>query len=103
IRVRRLAQAAEQMAAGHFDVPVPPGGGDEIGDLTRSLDAMRQELRKTFSMLATERDRLSAIFDGLSEAVIVVRAERRGRFAQPAAGRLVRGGQPAPRLGPGLR
>ncbi len=103
IRVRRLARVAEQMAAGRFDAALPPGGGDEIGDLTRSLDAMRQELRKTFSMLATERDRLAAIFDGLTEAVIVAAEEGEVRFANPAAGRLVRNGQPAAALVPALR
>jgi two-component system phosphate regulon sensor histidine kinase PhoR len=103
IRVRRLARAAEQMAAGNFEVPVPPGGGDEIGDLTRSLDKMRQELRKTFGMLATERDRLSAIFDGLTEAVIVVGDDGEVRFTNPAAGRLVQGGHPAEALVPSLR
>jgi signal transduction histidine kinase len=103
IRVRRLAHAAEQMAAGHFEGPLPTGGGDEIGDLTRSLDSMRQELRKTFGMLATERDRLSAIFDGLKEAVIVVGEDGAVRFTNPAAGRLVRDGQPATALIPSLR
>jgi two-component system, OmpR family, phosphate regulon sensor histidine kinase PhoR len=103
IRVRRLARAAEQMAAGRFEAPLPPGGGDEIGDLTRSLDSMREELRKTFSMLATERDRLSAIFDGLKEAVIVVGEDGAVRFTNPAAARLVRDGQPATALIPSLR
>ena len=103
IRVRRLARAAEQMAGGRFDAPLPPGGGDEIGDLTRSLDTMRQELRKTFGMLATERDRLSAIFDGLTEAVIVVGQGGEVRFANPAAEGLVRDGQPAAALVPPLR
>ena len=103
IRVKRLARAAEQMAAGHFDAPLPAGGGDEIGDLTRSLDTMREELRHTFSMLATERDRLSAIFDGLKEAVIVVGEGGEVRFTNPAADRLVRNGQPAAALIPSLR
>jgi signal transduction histidine kinase len=103
VRVRRLAQAAEQMAAGGFEAPLPRGGGDEIGDLTRSLDSMRQELRDTFGMLATERDRLSAIFDGLSEAVIVVGEDGAVRFTNPAAGRLVRDGKPAESLLPSLR
>jgi two-component system phosphate regulon sensor histidine kinase PhoR len=103
IRVRRLANAAEQMAAGRFEAPLPPGGSDEIGDLTRSLDVMQQELRKTFSMLATERDRLSAIFDGLTEAVIVVGEDGEVRFTNPAAVRLVRDGQPAAALIPSLR
>jgi len=103
IRVKRLARSAEQMAAGHFDAPLPAGGGDEIGDLTRSLDTMREELRHTFSMLATERDRLSAIFAGLTEAVIVVGEDGGVRFTNPAAGRLVRDGQPAAALIPSLR
>jgi signal transduction histidine kinase len=103
VRVRRLARAAEQMAAGHFEGSLPTGGGDEIGDLTRSLDSMREELRKTFSMLATERDRLSAIFDGLTEAVIVVGEDGAVRFTNPAAARLVRDGQPAAALIPSLR
>ena len=62
------------------------GWSDEIGDLTRSLDTMREELRHTFSMLATERDRLSAIFAGLTEAVIVVGEDGEVRFTNPAAG-----------------
>ncbi|MGH2957562.1 MAG: ATP-binding protein [Solirubrobacterales bacterium] len=103
IRVKRLARSAEQMAAGRFDAPLPAGGGDEIGDLTRSLDTMRRALRDTFGMLATERDRLSAIFDGLTEAVIVVGEDGEVRFTNPAGGRLVRGGHPASALVPPLR
>jgi signal transduction histidine kinase len=103
IRVKRLARSAEQMAAGRFDAPLPAGGGDEIGDLTRSLDTMREALRDSFGMLATERDRLSAIFDGLREAVIVVGEDGTVRFSNPAARRLVREGQPAIALIPSLR
>lgn len=103
IRVKRLARSAEQMAAGRFDAPLPAGGGDEIGDLTRSLDTMRRALRDTFGMLATERDRLSAIFDGLREAVIVVGEDGEVRFTNPAAKRLVRAGKPAAGLVPLLR
>ena len=102
IRIRRLARSAEQMAAGDFEAPLAPGGGDEIGDLTRSLDTMRRELRKTFDMLATERDRLSAVFDGLTEAVIVAGEDGRVRFTNPAASRLVHDGRPAPALTPSL-
>ncbi|HET9120797.1 MAG TPA: ATP-binding protein [Solirubrobacterales bacterium] len=102
-RIRRLASSAEQMAAGDFDAPLPPGGGDEVGDLTRALDKMRRELRKTFGMLATERDRLSAVFDGLTEAVIVAAEDGEVRFTNAAAGRLVRDGRPAAALTPSLR
>ena len=103
IRVKRLARSAEQMAAGKFDAPLPPGGSDEIGDLTRSLDTMREALRDSFDLLATERDRLSAILDGLREGVIVVGEDGEVRFTNPAGERLVRNGQPAAALIPVLR
>jgi signal transduction histidine kinase len=103
IRVKRLARGAEQMAAGRFDAPLPAGGGDEIGDLTRSLDTMRQALKGSFDQLATERDRLSAIFDSLREAVIVVGEGGEVRFSNPAAARLVKAGQPPAGVIPLLR
>src|SRR5262249_40567102 len=103
IRIRRLARAAEQMAAGDFDAPLPPGGGDEVGDLTRALDSMRQELRKTFGMLATERDRLSAVLDGVTEAVVVAAEDGAVRFPNAAASRLVNDGRPAQPLIPSLQ
>ena len=103
VRVKRLARSAEQMAAGRFDAPLPAGGSDEIGDLTRSLDTMREALRDSFDLLATERDRLSAILDGLREAVIVVGEDGAVRFTNPAGERLVRHGQPASALIPALR
>ncbi|HET8975254.1 MAG TPA: ATP-binding protein [Solirubrobacterales bacterium] len=102
-RIKRLAASAEQMAAGRFDTALPPGGGDEIGDLTRSLDTMRQALRDSFDALATERDRLSAIFEGLREAVIVVGEDGEVRFSNHAAEQLVRDGHPASALIPSLR
>ncbi|MDP9228210.1 MAG: cell wall metabolism sensor histidine kinase WalK, partial [Actinomycetota bacterium] len=103
IRVKRLARAAEQMAGGRFDAPLPAGSRDEIGDLTRSLDTMREALRDSFGQLATERDRLSAIFDSMGEAVIVVGEDGRVRFSNPAARPLVRRGQPALELIPSLK
>ncbi|MDP9187878.1 MAG: ATP-binding protein [Actinomycetota bacterium] len=104
IRVKRLARAAERMAAGSFDGPLPAGGSDEIGDLTLSLDTMRRSLRESFDALATERDRLSAILDGMGEAVIVVGDDGEVRFGNPAAAeRLVRDGRPATALIPSMR
>ena len=64
---------------------------------------MREALRDSFDLLATERDRLSAILDGLREAVIVVGEDGEVRFTNPAGERLVRNGQPAAALIPSLR
>ena len=88
-RVKRLAAAARDLAEGHLDKPLDAGGRDEIGDLGRTLDAMRIALAETFDALSSERDRLSAVFQSLDEAVIVVDPSGDVRFANPAAGELV--------------
>ncbi len=88
-RVKRLAKAAGELAEGHLDKPLNASGRDEIGDLGRALDSMRVALAETFEALASERDRLSAVFTSLGEAVIVVDPDGDVRFANPAATDLV--------------
>jgi signal transduction histidine kinase len=43
-RIRRLEQAAERIAAGKFDEPIVDASPDELGQLARSFDRMRQRL-----------------------------------------------------------
>jgi two-component system OmpR family sensor kinase len=43
-RLRRLEDAAEEIAAGRFDEPITDSGGDEVGELARALDRMRLRL-----------------------------------------------------------
>ena len=89
-RVKRLAAAAGELAEGHLDKPLHASGRDEIGDLGRTLDSMRIALAETFDALSSERDRLSAVFTSLDEAVIVVDPDGDVRFANPAAAELIR-------------
>jgi two-component system, OmpR family, phosphate regulon sensor histidine kinase PhoR len=103
IRIKRLATSAEAMAQGRFDEPLSVSGRDELGDLARALDSMREALRESFNMLATERDRLSAILDGLIEAVMVVGDDGEARFSNPAATALISEGKPLASLRPSLR
>src|SRR3978361_634182 len=70
-RVVGLARAAGEMAKGSFDAPLNTSGLDEIGDLARSLDAMRASLQVSFGVMTADRNKLAAIFDGLTDAVIV--------------------------------
>ena len=43
-RLRRLETAAELIAAGHFDEPIRDTGADEVGELARTFDRMRERL-----------------------------------------------------------
>ena len=45
-RIRRLERAAERIAAGHFDEPVTDTATDELGELARAFDRMRERLAK---------------------------------------------------------
>jgi signal transduction histidine kinase/HAMP domain-containing protein len=90
-RVKRLAHSATLITEGRLEEPLEgTGGQDEITDLGRSLETMREALRGTFSALRSERDRLSAIFDALGDAVMVVDpATGEVRFSNPSSADLI--------------
>ncbi|HYH61312.1 MAG TPA: ATP-binding protein [Solirubrobacterales bacterium] len=89
-RIKKLADSAAKISQGQLDRPLEgTGGRDEISDLGRALETMRAALRQTFEALRSERDRLSAIFDALSDAVMVVGPDGTVRFSNPAARPLV--------------
>jgi signal transduction histidine kinase len=105
-RVKRLADSAALISEGELDQPLEgTGGRDEITDLGRALEKMREALRGTFGALRSERDRLSAIFDAMSDAVMVVRpADGAVRFSNPSARNLIGAENRAiPQLLPWLR
>ena len=65
---------------------------------------MRAALGESFELLSTERDNLSAILAGLSEAVMVVSPDGEVRFSNPAAEPLIDSdGHAAEALEPSLR
>jgi signal transduction histidine kinase len=88
-RVTRLSRAAGEMADGSFDAPLESGGRDEIGDLARALESMRASLKESFGVLTADRNKLKAIFDGLTDAVIVVDDDGALRFSNRAARKLL--------------
>ena len=45
-RLRRMRQAAEAVADGHFDQPIPVDSKDELGQLARSFNEMQRRLAR---------------------------------------------------------
>jgi len=89
-RIKRLALGAARIAEGRLNEPLAEiRGSDEISDLGQALETMRIALSETFIALRSERDRLSAIFDALDDAVIVAGPDGESRFQNPAAADLV--------------
>jgi signal transduction histidine kinase len=103
-RVERLAKAAKEMAAGSFDAPLESRGFDEIGELARALESMRTSLKESFGVMTADRNKLEAIFDGLTDAVMVVDFDGPVRFSNSAAADLLDpAGLPSEALLPQLR
>src|SRR6188472_4515922 len=103
-RVVGLARAAGEMAAGSFDAPLEVSGPDEIGDLARALDSMRASLKESVGVLTADRNKLQAIFDGLTDAVLVVDDDGTVRFSNRAAAKLLDPlGHPPDSIQPHLR
>ena len=85
------------MAAGSFDAPLEAGGRDEIGDLARALESMRASLKESFGVLTADRNKLQAIFDGLTDAVIVVDEDGAAALLQQRRREAARPRRPAAR------
>jgi signal transduction histidine kinase len=103
-RVTRLSRAAGKLAAGDFDVPLDAGGRDEIGDLARALDSMRASLKESVGVLTADRNKLQAIFDGLTDAVIVLDEDSAVRFSNRAAAKVLDpAGNPPESIAPHLK
>jgi len=89
-RLKRLATSAARITEGRLDDPLEgTGGRDEITELGSALETMRIALRETFGALSSERDRLSAIFDALDDAVMVVGQDGEVRFYNKSSASLI--------------
>lgn len=72
--VLNLRDAARAMAAGDLRAQIPAAVG-ELGDLSRSLTALRDTMRGTIAELESGQSTLRAVLDGLQEAVFVFDGE----------------------------
>ncbi len=91
-RLRRLREAAEAVADGHFDQPIPVDSSDELGQLARSFNDMQRRLarldssRKEFIANASHELRTPIFslggFVELLETENLTAAERRAFVAE---------------------
>lgn len=84
-RLRRIANAAVAIEAGDFETELKPRFPDELGALGASIDRMRLQLRESFALLASDRDRLQQLLERLREGVVTVDRDLNVEFANGAA------------------
>jgi len=84
-----LGEAAERIAAGNLETPVPALGEDEVGRLSRSFEVMRQALQQSLEELTRARDQLelrvkerTRQLSRLLEKLVSAQEEERKRLAR---------------------
>jgi signal transduction histidine kinase len=88
-RISRLGLAAERLAAGNFDERIETRIEDEVGSLGATFNAMAASLKGAFDQIKHEKERGSAILDGMTDAVVGVDKHLNAVFLNPRARELL--------------
>jgi signal transduction histidine kinase/HAMP domain-containing protein len=88
--VDQLTDAARRLAAGDLTASFPTGGGKELALLGGTMEEMRRNLVGLTAELRRREGQAQAVLGGIVEGVYAVDAERRIRFLNPQAERLLK-------------
>jgi signal transduction histidine kinase len=88
-RISRLGVAAERLAAGNFDERIETRVEDEVGSLGATFNTMATSLKGAFEQIRHEKERGSAILNGMTDAVVGVDKDLNAVFLNPRARELL--------------
>ena len=94
-RLRKLTEAAKNMAAGNLETRTRVAGNDEIVSLGHALDQLAGSLTRSLGELRAERDLLTGILSSMNEGVLMVGSDRRIVLTNPALRAMLLIGQDA--------
>lgn len=86
--VETLSIAAQQMSMGNFTNLNFPDSSFELNELSEALKAMAVQLGGQIDALTSERAKLSAILNQMTDGVMIVDADGRVQLLNPAAERI---------------
>jgi two-component system phosphate regulon sensor histidine kinase PhoR len=70
--LRRMTEAAREMAEGKLDAVLPVTSDDEIGSLSEGLNYMALRLKESIRQITEERNRIKAILASMNDGVIAI-------------------------------
>jgi signal transduction histidine kinase len=88
--VERLTDAAERLGSGDLAASIPIGGGKELRLLGTTMERMRRNLVELTADLRRSESEAKAVLGGIVEGVYSVDEERKIRFLNPQAERLLK-------------
>ena len=94
--LQALAASAERLGQGDFSSSIPAQGTQEVEALARTMEDMRRNLMDLTATLRQREAEAQAVLDGIVEGVYAVDLDRRIRYLNPQAARML--GAPASEL-----
>lgn len=70
--LRGIMETVKKIARGNFDVGFDLKRHDEIGELARDLELMRNILKESFEELKKEEKRMNAIVENVEDAIVII-------------------------------
>src|SRR5262249_1806795 len=91
--LRNIAAQLDRISAGQFDAPTPEmkglaglaGDSDEIGQVSRRITAVGQQLRGVHEIFSTLRENMNSVMAGLEDGLLLFTRESRAVMISPAA------------------
>lgn len=83
--LRKMREAAFEIAKGKFEVKVPVLQRDEIGELATAFNQMGRQLKHHVEVINQEKEQLSSILTSLTDAVITFNRDRTILLNNPPA------------------
>lgn len=87
--LKALTDSAGRIGHGDFSVAIPPGGAAEVGTLARTMEDMRSNLLVLTETLRRREAEAQAVLAGIVEGVYAVDQDRRIRYLNAQAARLL--------------
>jgi len=88
--VKALTEAAIRIGHGDLSASIPPGGAAEVGALARTMEDMRRNLLELTETLRQREAEAQAVLAGIVEGVYAVDRDRRIRYLNSQAARLLK-------------
>jgi signal transduction histidine kinase len=87
--IQALADSAERLGQGDFSSSIPAQGTQEIEALARTMDDMRRNLLDLTTTLRQNEAQAQAVLQGVVEGVYAVDVDRRIRYLNPQAAKML--------------
>src|ERR1700676_2921975 len=88
--LRDISAQLDRISAGQFDAPSPEargfaGGADELGQVSRKITQVGQQLRGVHEIFSTLRENMNSVMAGMEDGLLLFTREARAIMVSPAA------------------